>query len=242
MEIELVDLTVQFPGRSRPAVQAVTVTIPSGVRCALLGPSGSGKSTLLRALLGAVPARGRIRIGGRDPYGNRAEQRAIRCGTGLLRQGGDLVPGLSGRLNALAGTASQWRLTDWCRALAGGVPTRYAERLTELIEHHGVTDCMRPRIEHLSGGQRQRVALVRALLGDPGLLLADEPTAGLDRVTAAAAVDAVHRSAAVTVLVATHDLTVAAQFPHVIALREGRLVHDGAGIDERQLAELYAAS
>ena len=79
----------------------------------------------------------------------------------------------------------------------------------------------------LSGGERQRVALVRALLGRPALLLADEPTAGLDPASAAAAVEAL-QAAGTTLVVTTHDPAVAARFGRVVALREGRVVHDGA--------------
>lgn len=232
-------LTVHFFGRPTAAVRDLTVNIRAGERVALLGPSGAGKSTLLRAFLGAVPASGLIRVGGRDPYGAVADRLAVRSATGFLRQGGDLVLSLSGRLNALTGTAGAWHAGDWMRVLRGSVPTRYADRLADLAERHGIGDCLGQRADQLSGGQRQRIALIRALLPEPRLMLADEPTAGLDPVTADAATQAIHDCGAQTVVVATHDLTVAARFTRVLALREGRLVHDGGALDDDDLTRLY---
>ena len=214
----------------------MTVHLHEGEQAALLGPSGSGKSTLLRALLGAVPATGQIRIGGRDPY---REARAVRAGTGFVRQGNDLVLGVSARLNALMGTSASWRARDWVVALCGQAPMRHRGRLHRLAAAHGISGCLARPARQLSGGQRQRVALVRALLSEPRLLLADEPTTGLDPVTAEAAVDAL-RAAGVTLIVATHDLAVARRFPRVLAIRAGALVYDGPMLDDETAAGIYA--
>jgi ABC-type phosphate/phosphonate transport system ATPase subunit len=218
--------------------------VSAGERVALLGPSGAGKTTLLRALLGAIPARGgAVRVGGRNPYGGSGEVRAIRRNSGFLRQGDDLVLGVSGRLNALLGTTPSWSPLDWLRVAAGRVPPAYAGRLAELAARHGVGACLPARAGRLSGGQRQRIALIRALLPRPRLLLADEPTSGLDPVTGAAAVAALRSAAAgTTVIVATHDLAVARAFPRIVALREGRLVHDGGALDESALATIYGSA
>lgn len=230
------NLTVEFADRGLTALDGVFLEIGTGERVALLGPSGAGKSTLLRALLGAVPAVGDIRVGGHDPYGRSA--REIRRNTGFLRQGDDLILGVSARLNAMLGTTARWRPGDWATVLSGRVPARYADRLAELATRHGVVECLPARAGQLSGGQRQRVALIRALLPAPGLLLADEPTTGLDPVTSAEAVQALHDAGA-TVLAATHDLAVAATFPRVVALRGGRVVYDGPPLDEPTTAEIY---
>lgn len=211
--------------------------VSDGEQVALLGPSGSGKSTLLRALLGAVPATGLIRVGGRDPY--RGDARAIRAATGFLRQGNDLVLGVSARLNALMGTSTNWRAQDWLRALCGRVPARHAASLQRLASKHGISGCLARPARNLSGGQRQRVALVRALLAEPRLLLADEPTSGLDPVTAETAVDAL-LDVGVTLIVATHDLAVARRFPRILAVRAGTLIYDGPTLDEETAASIYA--
>jgi ABC-type phosphate/phosphonate transport system ATPase subunit len=217
----------------------VSLAVGTGERVALLGPSGAGKSTLLRALLGAVPATGTVRVGGRNPYHRAAGQvREVRRATGFLRQGDDLILAVSARLNALLGTVPGWRPADWVRALTGGVPRGWADRLAELADRHGVTECLPAPAGQLSGGQRQRVALIRALLPGPRLLLADEPTSGLDPVTAAEAVRALH-TAGTTVVAATHDAAVASTFERVVALRDGRLVYDGQPLDEAGAAEIY---
>jgi ABC-type multidrug transport system ATPase subunit len=237
--VQVVDLTVEFADRGVRALDRVSLKVGAAERVAVLGPSGAGKSTLLRAILGAVPATGTVRVGGLDPYGGRT--REVRRATGFLRQGDDLILAVSARLNALLGTVPRWRAADWGRALAGGVPAGWAGRLAELAARHGVTDCLPATTGRLSGGQRQRIALIRALLPGPRLLLADEPTTGLDPVTAAEAVRALHDADA-TVLAATHDAAVAGTFDRVVALRDGRLVYDGPPLDEATAAEIYRSS
>lgn len=227
------------------AVDGLTVHIAQGERVALLGPSGAGKSTLLRALVGAVPIAGEVRVGGLDPYRGAREASTIRAATGFIRQGNDLVLGLSARMNAIMGTSPTWRTRDWFRALSGRTPRAYTRRLEALTAAHGIARCLDQPARTLSGGQRQRVALVRALLTEPSLLLADEPTSGLDPVTAGAAVDALcdvgGGSRPVTVLVATHDLTVARRFPRILAICGGRLAYDGTALDEDTAALIYGA-
>jgi ABC-type phosphate/phosphonate transport system ATPase subunit len=240
MRIEASRLTVDFPARGVRALAEVDVVVPEGARVAVLGRSGSGKTTLLRAVLGAVvPATGDVTVDGVDPVADVAPARAARRATGLVRQGGDLVLAVSGRVNALAGTTTSWTPADWLRLARGRAPRAWEERLLALARAHGVEACLDARAAELSGGQRQRIALLRALLPGPRLLLADEPTAGLDPTTATAAVDAL-LATGVTLVVATHDLGVARRFPRVLGLRDGRLVHDGPPPDAAEAADLYA--
>jgi ABC-type phosphate/phosphonate transport system ATPase subunit len=239
MHIELDGVTASFAGRTVPALDDVSLSVAEGEHVVLLGPSGSGKTTLLRCLLGAVaPSSGTIRVDGLDPAA-KDDLQTIRRRTGVVRQGNDLVLGLRAQTNALLGTASSWGPREWAAVLRGKVPSRYEERMRALTDAQGVQPYLRSRVEHLSGGQRQRVALVRAVLPEPRLLLADEPTSGLDPVTSQAAVDTLREASGVTVVVSTHDLAIARQFPRVVALREGRVSFDGTELTEDDATRIY---
>ncbi|MEV4756921.1 ATP-binding cassette domain-containing protein [Micromonospora sp. NPDC049559] len=236
------DVTVAFGGGAAPALDGVDLEVGTGERVALLGASGAGKSTLLRVLLGAVrPRAGSVRVGGVDPFGSPARLRELRRRTGFVRQRDDLVPGLSARANILMGQSHRWGWQGWTAVLRGRLPSRYAARVRDLARRHGIEELLDRRIELLSGGQRQRVALVRALLGEPELLLADETTAGLDVVRAAAALADLRAVDGATLLVTTHDLTLARGFPRVVALRHGRVVHDGPAPDDAAAGAIYAS-
>ncbi|QTR06455.1 ATP-binding cassette domain-containing protein, partial [Saccharothrix algeriensis] len=182
---------------------------------------------------GAVtPASGTVSVGGKDPA-KASELRFIRRRTGVVRQGNDLVHGLTAQTNAVLGTSADWGVRDWFAVLRGRMPTRYAQRVQALADAQGIRPFLRYPVERLSGGQRQRVALVRAVLSEPRLLLADEPTSGLDPATARAAIRTLRAADGVTVVVSTHDLAIARQFPRVIALRDGRVCFDGPELSDR---------
>ncbi|TKK91344.1 ATP-binding cassette domain-containing protein [Herbidospora galbida] len=237
MEVHVGGVTVAFAGRT--VLSGVHLKVGPGERVALLGPSGAGKTTLLRVIIGAVrPAEGEVSIDGADPFGRRADVTRLRRGIGCVRQRDDLIVGLTARTNILAGVAHAWRPTDWAVVLAGGVPSRFAARLSELAAIHDITALLRARVERLSGGERQRVALARALFTAPGLLLADESTSGLDPVRAAVALDHLTGSGA-TLIATTHDLDVARRFDRVVALRDGQVVHDGDPPDAGRLERIY---
>ncbi|GGS28924.1 phosphonate ABC transporter ATP-binding protein [Actinokineospora fastidiosa] len=239
MEIRLTGVSVTFPDREHPALDDVSLTVEEAEHVVLLGPSGSGKTTLLRCVLGAVkPTSGTLTVGGKNPA-KAAELRAIRRCTGVVRQGNDLVHGLRAQTNAVLGTSPSWGLRDWAAVLRGRVPARYAERVRTLAETQGIQPFLKSQVESLSGGQRQRVALVRAVLPEPRLLLADEPTSGLDPVTAQAAVHTLREASGVTVVISTHDLSIARQFPRVVALRDGRVCFDGPELSERDARDIY---
>lgn len=241
MDVVMAGVTVSFDRRSTPVLDRVDLRVDAGEQVALLGVSGAGKSTLLRVLLGAVrPKAGRVCVGGLDPFGPTAEVRRLRQAAGFVRQRDDLVPGLTARANILIGQSSRWRVTDWLAVARGAVPARHASRVSELARRHGIESVLNRRVEHLSGGQRQRVALVRALLGDPRLLLADETTTGLDPARAAAAVADLRGAKGATLLVATHDAALTRQFPRAVALRDGRIVYDGAAPDAASMELIYA--
>ncbi|HZD00078.1 MAG TPA: ATP-binding cassette domain-containing protein [Actinomycetes bacterium] len=243
MRLELAGATVDFPAQGVRALAGVDLVVEEGEQVALLGPSGSGKTTLLRLLLGAVrPSSGRVRVAGLDPFGTPQELHRLRRASGVVWQRDDLVPGLSARINAVMATAPTWGPRDWLMVLTGGVPARYAERLRALSRCHGVDACLPTRVERLSGGQRRRIALIRALLPGPGLLLADEPTTGLDPPAAVAAVEALRCADAATLILSTHDLGVARRFPRIVALRKGRVSFDGPGLCQQDVERIYGVA
>ena len=242
MDIQLSGVTVDFASHGLRVLDDIDLSIGDGEQVALLGPSGAGKSTLLRVILGAVrPVAGQVRVGGRDPFGRPADVTAIRRATGIVRQRDDLVRGLSARTNILIGQTHQWRPLDWLTVLRGRVPHRYTERLAALAKRHGVDEFLGTRIEHLSGGQRQRTALVRALLPAPRMLLADEATSGLDPTRATEALAHLRDAGGATLVVTTHDLPVARQFPRIVALRDGHVVFDGADLTEQAVQDIYGS-
>ncbi|WP_344387398.1 ATP-binding cassette domain-containing protein [Streptomyces vastus] len=235
----MADVLVSFKDRRSPALSNVSLRVEESEHVALLGPSGSGKTTLLRSLLGAVPVQeGTIRVDGLDLASTKA-LRTIRRRTGSLWQNSCLVPGLRAQTNAILGTSAVWGLREWVTALRGAVPRRYEERLSSLADDQGMGPYLRARVEHLSGGQRQRIAVLRAVLPEPRLVLADEPTSGLDPVTAQAAIRTLRGVPGATVLVTTHDLAVARQFPRVIALRQGHLCFDGTDLSDQDSRQIY---
>lgn len=225
-----------MPGR---ALTDVHLELSPGRRLVVLGSSGAGKTTLLHALLGAVsPATGTVRVGDLDPF--RPEDRtSVRRQTGIVLQSGDLVPRMRVRTAAVSGCSHLLDAAGWWALLRGRTPRPLEGRLAALAQEQGVEHLLDRQVHSLSGGERRRVALVRALLGEPLLLLADEPTAGLDPAGAMAAVDAL-LAQRTTLVVTTHDPAVAARFERVLALRAGRVVHDGAAPSAADMTALYA--
>ena len=236
--VDVLQVSVRFPGRSAPALDRLDLHVAPGEKVAVLGPSGCGKTTLLRCVLGAVPFSGRVRVGEDDPAEPRARLR-IRHQAGVVRQGSDLVPQLSGGLNALMGVTHTFGPLDWVRIALGTVPPEWQEPLSALAERHGVCHCLRTPAGLLSGGEKHRVALVRALLGGPSLVLADEPTTGLDPVASARVVDHLLDTDGVTLVATTHDLAVARRFPRVVGVREGRVVRDTSSLDADDATAIY---
>ena len=205
------------PGRV-VALDGVSLAVRKGEFVAVCGPSGSGKSTLLN-MIGLLdrPDSGEIRLRGEAAgFANRAEAARLRNRMiGFVFQSFQLLP----------------RLTAWENVALplfhrGTARTERRARACEALEKVGLAERIHHRPEALSGGQRQRVALARALVGDPALILADEPTGSLDSQSAAAALDLlrdVNRRLGVTIVMVTHDRDAAARCDRTIDIRDGRI-------------------
>jgi putative ABC transport system ATP-binding protein len=195
------------------AVRGVTCALYAGQHVALVGPSGSGKSTLLHLLAGIdTPSAGSVTW---PAFGHRLDRRQ-RGTVGLVFQGPSLVDSLDVTENVAL------------PLLLGGAD--HGQALGEaagLLSELDVGDLGARLPQDLSGGQAQRVALARALIGDPRLILADEPTGQLDRVHADEAVGALvshARQRDAALVVATHDAAVAARLDEQWSMAGGRLV------------------
>lgn len=235
-------LGVRF-GNGVVALGRVDLQFAPGAFTVLLGPSGAGKSTLLRCLNGLVtPSEGQVLGPDGTPIARRL--RAHRRETGMVFQQHQLIGRLSAMENVLIGLLGQ--RSGW-RAL---MPASRAERERALdaLERVGLLDRALTRADALSGGQQQRVGIARALVQRPRLMLADEPVASLDPVTAARVLDLlarICREDGITAIVSLHQLDFARAYAdRIIALAAGSVVFDGppARLAEDDIARIYGAT
>ncbi len=208
-------------GRS-PALRGVTFSAARGEIVAITGASGSGKSTLLLCLAGIVrPDTGSVTFAGRriDDAGEAERSRLRRTVFGVLFQFGQLVPELTAAENVAL------------PLLLAGVRRREALSAASVwMDRFGVADLADQRPGQMSGGQGQRVAAARALVTEPEVLFADEPTGSLDSVNGEqvmAQILRVARTAGTTVLLVTHDAKVAAYADREVVIRDGMVDGDG---------------
>jgi putative ABC transport system ATP-binding protein len=200
------------------ALRDVSISLEAGIFAAITGPSGSGKSTLLNVIAGFDPAdSGEIRVGDLDISGaGGGDLDRLRSGhIGFVFQLFNLIPGLTALENV-----------ELALVPAGVGPGERRSRAKAQLERLGLAEHSGRRPSELSGGQQQRVALARALVGKPRLLLADEPTASLDRATADSALADLRRLAAeegLAILVSTHDSHCLAAADRVITLEDGKI-------------------
>lgn len=203
-----------------PALNGASLTVLPGEFVAIMGPSGCGKSTLLH-LIGALdqPDGGEIRIGGRNlsEIGDLSRYRGREVG--FIFQLHNLLPSLTASENVQVPMFETERSRRDRR--------EHASRLLALVGLNGKDD---QRPTKLSGGERQRVAIARALANDPPILLADEPTGSLDSVAGQRILDLLEELRAqrgITVLLVTHDPSVAARADRVVRMLDGRVVDEG---------------
>lgn len=201
------------------AIDGIDLEIVTGQRVALTGASGSGKSTLLH-LLGAIERadEGVITVGEQEITGLGRKQLArFRQSIGFVFQSFHLLPALTALDNVLMPVLP--RRVDFDRE----------ERARELLDAVGLKGRHRAVPGQLSGGQQQRVAIARALIGQPSVLLADEPTGALDSATSDAIMDllcALADERECTLIIATHEESVADRADRTLVLRDGRISAD----------------
>ena len=209
------------------ALQSVSLEIGEGEFVALIGPSGSGKSTLMN-ILGCLdsPTDGRYELDGQDmrglPDGRLSEIRGRQIG--FVFQTYNLLPRLTARANV--------ELPLLYRN--GGDRRR---RAIEALGTVGLGDRINHRPTELSGGQQQRVGIARALVKQPSILLADEPTGNLDSTSSEeimTLLKALNREQGLTLIVVTHELNVAADADRINSMLDGRIVGDSRGVRSMQ--------
>lgn len=186
---------------------------------AVTGPSGSGKSTLLHILGGIdMPTSGKVYVDGRDAYSQNREQLAIfrRRQVGLIYQFYNLIPILNVKENITLTLLLDDREVN-------------NDRLHGLLSTLDLTDRQLHFPNQLSGGQQQRVPIGRALINNPALVLADEPTGNLDSKNSSEIVQLLkssNRTYHQTLIIVTHDERIALQADRIISMEDGRIVHD----------------
>ncbi|MBN1249065.1 MAG: ABC transporter ATP-binding protein [Anaerolineae bacterium] len=223
--IETQDLTKVY-GKGSIAVHAlrgVDVFVEKGEFVAVMGPSGSGKSTLMN-ILGCLdrPSDGAYVLDGEDVSKlNRDRLAQVRNRKiGFVFQSYNLLP----RQNALKNVM----LPMLYDGHDGLTESNMRERAAEMLELVGLSDRMSHLPKEMSGGQQQRVAVARALVNDPAIILADEPTGNLDTQSAEGLIEVFHalHERGATIVMVTHELGIAGHAQRVIYLRDGKVISD----------------
>ena len=221
--IRLEHVSKQFAGkRNVTALSDVTLSIPRGEMVSIIGPSGSGKSTLLN-LVGGLdrPSAGEVRVDGQALGGLSDDEltRVRRDKIGFVFQFFNLLP----TLTIVDNIALPCLLSGMPPSQATGLARQMADRV-------GISNRLPHYPQQVSGGEMQRAAIARALVHNPALLIADEPTGNLDSDNGARVLDLIrelNRETGITILLATHAAEVAAAASRVVRMRDGRF-DDGA--------------
>ena len=232
----------------RRALDGVSLEATKGEMIALIGPSGSGKSTLLRSIsalqtIDAGPGE-IVAFGGPVQKDGRIDSnvRKTRTRIGMIFQQFNLVGRLSLFTNVALGSLG--RINFWQAAL-GLWPAETKQSAMAALHRFGVSDYAAQRANTLSGGQQQRGAIARALVQKAKIILADEPVASLDPVSARRVMEILrelNKNDGLTVLVTLHQVDYALRYcDRVVALKAGKVVYDGpsGGLKREQLIDIY---
>ncbi len=230
------------PGK--PVLRDISLDIEGADITAIIGPSGTGKSTLIRCINRLVePSSGAIEFEGRDLVKlSGSELRRARSRIGMVFQEYNLVERLSVMENLLTGCLGK---TPAWKALLRKFEPVDIRRAWEMLEVVGLTGFANARADSLSGGQRQRVGISRAVMQQPALLLADEPTSSLDPKTSVEIMELLARIAqdrSIPVVINMHDVELAKRFANrIIGMAGGRVVYDGppASLNDEILKQIY---
>jgi putative ABC transport system ATP-binding protein len=216
--ITLADVTKAYSAAGRPAVERISLTVAPGEAVAIMGPSGSGKSTLLNLIAGLDrPTVGSVTVAGQriDTMSETSVARFRRQHVGMIFQFFNLLDDLTVTDNVLlpAQLAGQPRSASRARALA-------------LLDRLGIASHRDAYPARLSGGERQRVAVARAMINDPELLLADEPTGALDSAAGEQIGALLHElnAAGQSLVIVTHNPDLAARYGgRTITITDGQI-------------------
>ena len=224
-EMHKIDKDYIVGGEVAHILKGIDLSIQEGEFLSVLGPSGSGKSTLMN-IIGCLdtPTRGRYILRGREVDElDEAELAEVRSREiGFIFQNSQLLPRLTARKNV-----------ELPLIYAGVAPRTRKKMAMEMLDRVGLSDRMDPFPNQLSGGQQQRVAIARALVGNPSILLADEPTGALDQKTGRQimelfrALNDEHR----TVIMITHDMNIAANARRIVRIIDGEILEGGEAAD-----------
>ena len=230
--------------RGKPVLRDISLEFEARGFTAVIGPSGTGKSTLIRCINRLVePTAGAILFQGRDLVQlSGRELREARRAIGMVFQEYNLVERLTVMENLLSGRLGYVSpLKAWLRKF----PQADIDEAFDLLDVVGLTGFANQRADSLSGGQRQRVGIARAVMQQPKLLLADEPTSSLDPKTSVEIMTLMRDlggAKSIPVIVNMHDVELAKRFAdRIVGMSEGRVVYDGApaGLTDAHLKTIY---